>query len=550
MAGKAVAIDLGSHSVKGIAVKAGKRGLAVTRFCAAPAEAGAEALAAAGLPMKGVVSGLCGRDMTLRYSQVPPTPDWQLQNLMDLEIQDLAAQSGGALSADYNLLPTQDAEAGVDTVLLALAKDEALGRLQDEAKAGGGVIDGFVPNCIAIYNAYLRCGPVESDAVVCLCNVGHETIDIALCKGVDLLFARNLTGGGKVLDDAIAAAFNVSERKAESLKRDLLDLDPASRGRYASGQAEKVTMAAGGAASAIVAGIQSSLAFCKAQTKIADLKLDKVLLCGGSSRLRGLRGMLRESLRCPVEAFDPFANLDLSALSPQDQEQLDAMRCEAVVALGLAAGRCDDSLYSLEILPEAVRKKQRFTQRTVYNIAAVAIALLLLLLQVKQSGKDLEAAELNLLQVKRQKTRAETTDKQARELVEQNTVDAVLVDYLSTEAVPLHGLLRTLRAIDRHLPPQLWITRLDVGSKGSSGAAKKAQPITFVVNGKALGGVDVNDVYLKFSSELKADSSMPTGSVVSKPANKTQLPEGMLQYEISVDFQAPPPPKPAAGGPK
>ena len=26
--------------------------------------------------------------MTLRYSQVPPTPDWQLRNLMDLEIQD------------------------------------------------------------------------------------------------------------------------------------------------------------------------------------------------------------------------------------------------------------------------------------------------------------------------------------------------------------------------------------------------------------------------------------------------------------------------------
>ena len=80
--------------------------------------------------------------------------------------------------------------------------------------------------------------------------------------------------------------------------------------------------------------------------------------------MRGLRGLLRENLRCPVEIFDPFANLDLSALSPDDAEQLQQMRYEAVVALGLAVGMIDDTLYSLEILPEAVRKKQRFQQRS------------------------------------------------------------------------------------------------------------------------------------------------------------------------------------------
>jgi Tfp pilus assembly PilM family ATPase len=257
MANRAVAIDLGSHGGRAIAVKATKHGLAVTRFVSAPAAEAADVLHSSGLSLQGVICGLAGRDMTLRYSQVPPTPDWQLKNLMDLEIQDLAAQSGGALSADYNLLPTQDPEAGVDTVLLALAKDEALQRLQQLAKAAGGTCGGFVPNCVALYNAYLKCGPVEPDTVVCLANIGHETIDIALVKGQDLLFARNLSGGGKVLDDAIAAAFNVSARKAESLKHELLDLDPQSRGRFASGQAEKVTMAAGGAAPVITAGIQS-----------------------------------------------------------------------------------------------------------------------------------------------------------------------------------------------------------------------------------------------------------------------------------------------------
>lgn len=535
MAGKAVAIDLGSHSVKAIAVKAGKHGLQITRFAAVPAEEGAAGLG--GMPLKGAVSGLCGRDMTLRYSQVPPTPDWQLQNLMDLEIQDLAAQSGGALSADYNLLPTQDEEAAVDTVLLALAKDEGLTRLQDEVKAAGGSIDGFVPNCIAIYNAYLKCGPVEPDAVVCVANIGHETIDIALCKGTDLLFARNLTGGGKVLDDAIAAAFNVSERKAESLKRDLLDLDPQSRGRYASGQAEKVTMAAGGAASAIVAGIQSSLAFCKAQTKNPSLALDKVLLCGGSARLRGLRGMLREALRCPVENFDPFANLDLSALPDAEAEQLTAMRSEAVVALGLAAGRCDDSLYALEILPEAVRKKKRFAERTVFNIAAVVIAVALLGFQVKQSGAALEQADANLRVVTRQRRNAEDTDGKAQALVEQNQRDRMLVEHLSGQALPLHGLLRTLRAIGDHLPPQLWITKIDVGGKNAGAVQKKQSLVTVTMAGKELGGADVGDVYVQFSAAMKKDPRLPRDAVTSRDVRRSQASSGSsIEQEVVVDF--------------
>ena len=71
---------------------------------------------------------------------------------------------------------------------------------------------------------------------------------------------------------------------------------------------------------------------------LKDLRIDKVLICGGGARLRGLRGLLRENLRCPVELFDPFANLDLSALSGDDAEQLQQMRHEAVIALGLAVG--------------------------------------------------------------------------------------------------------------------------------------------------------------------------------------------------------------------
>jgi type IV pilus assembly protein PilM len=537
MATKATAVDLGSHSSKILVAQVGKHGVKLLRFAGLPRSEGpgGASLQDAGIPLTGSVCGLAGRDMTLRYSQVPPTPDWQLRNLMDLEIQDLAQQSGGALSADFNLLPSQDPEAGVDTVLLALAKDEALDRLQGELKAAGGSATAFVPNCVALYNAYLKCGPVEADSVACLVNVGHQTIDLAIVKGTDLLFARNLSSGTKVLDDAIAGAFNVSERKAEAMKKDVLDLDPQSRGRYASGQAEKVTLAATAAAGSISAAIQSSLSFCKAQTKIADLRLDRVLLAGGGSRLRGIRGFLRESLRCPVELFDPFANLDLQALPPADAEQLQAMRHEAVVALGLAVGRLDDTLYSLEILPEAVRKKQRFQQRTIWNIAAGAVVVGVLALQVTHGRTAVAAAGDATLQMRKRITTVNTTNNAAVELIEANTKDRALVEHLGAQALAQHGVLRVQRAITAKLPEQLWIEKIEVVQGSGVGARKKPQ-LVIEGAGKELNGAQVTRLVVEFSQALKDHPEMAglVPAVTPIPARDAQ--DKTERFKITIDL--------------
>lgn len=536
MASKATAVDIGSHSAKVLVAQVGKHGVSVLRFAGLPSAEGNVSLAEAGIPLKDATCGLAGRDMTLRYSQVPPTPDWQLRNLMDLEIQDLAQQSGGALSADYNLLPIED-ESGSDTVLLALAKDEALERLQGEVAGGGGAVTAYVPNCTALYNAYLKCGPVDADAVVALVNIGHETIDLAIVKGTDLLFARNLTSGTKVLDEAIASNFNVSARKAEVLKKDLLDLDPASRGNYQSGQAEKVTMAAASAATSIPAAINSSLSFCKAQTKISDLRLDKVLVCGGGARMRGLRGLLRENLRCPVEMFDPFANVDLSQLPPDDAEQLEQMRHEAAVALGLAVGRLDDTLYSLEILPEAVRKKQRFQQRTIFNILAGVVVAGVFGLQYVNNQDKSQAQQVYVDGMRRMVSSVSRTHEDALGLIEQNEVDEALVQTLRQRALPLHGVLRVQRAITKHLQPQLWVEKLEVGAKRGRPGADALATVTVEVAAKELNGVDPSRVISDFYDSFRSDPLIK--DLLVPDMKERPSPDSAKRVVFTVELEAP-----------
>ncbi|MEY4773166.1 MAG: hypothetical protein RIT40_201, partial [Planctomycetota bacterium] len=49
--------------------------------------------------------GVTGREVNVRYTQVPRVPDWQLRNLMRFEVEEIGEQSGSGLASDFNLLP-------------------------------------------------------------------------------------------------------------------------------------------------------------------------------------------------------------------------------------------------------------------------------------------------------------------------------------------------------------------------------------------------------------------------------------------------------------
>ena len=80
-------------------------------------------------------------------------------------------------------------------------------------------------------------------------------------------------------------------------------------------------------------------------------------------------------------------SVDTSALPDDDVAALERYRAEAVVVLGLAAGRIDNSLYQLEILPESVKRRRRFVEQTVWNIGAalIGVALLVLIASVQRA---------------------------------------------------------------------------------------------------------------------------------------------------------------------
>jgi Tfp pilus assembly PilM family ATPase/Tfp pilus assembly protein PilN len=399
--------------------------------------------------------GLTGRDVNVRYTRVPRVPDWQLRKLMRFEVEEVGGQSGSEVASDFNVLPNLPEVEGEDVVILAMAREALLEDHLAGLKSVGGTLDAYTPLSIALYNAWLRFGAIHDETVL-LANIGHENLDVILVRGPDLLFARNLSGGGSLFDAAIAERFGVSPLKAEEIKKEHATLE--TLGAWKDANQEKASRACQVAAGQLLSLLQSTVAFCKSQVKLQGLRVDRVLLCGGGALLKGLPKYLGNGMNVPVELFDPFQVVDLTKLAPESAELLTENRLEAVGALGLATMASDPEAYSIEILPTKVAKARQFWGGTVFLIAAGVLALGYLGWEAWRAKSQLAVVHTQVLALDAQQKRAASTDRKTRELLAESTELAARAQRLSHLAGAGEQAARVLFAAESVLPPEFWVT--------------------------------------------------------------------------------------------
>jgi Tfp pilus assembly PilM family ATPase len=165
MAALGTGVTIGSRTIRVLEVKKQKDGTwQVVKALIAPigdpaasdgkrVAEGRAALATA-QPRGRSLVGLSGKDLIIRYTQVPPVPDWRLEMLMNFEIQEVSEQSGGDVSAAYAQLGIDDATSGDNVVLVALAKNGHLTPRLDALKGAGLDVLGGCPRAVAAFWAY------------------------------------------------------------------------------------------------------------------------------------------------------------------------------------------------------------------------------------------------------------------------------------------------------------------------------------------------------------------------------------------------------------
>jgi len=434
----------------------------VSHFAAEPVEDGEAVKGWRSLEGSGKFNGACigltGRELNLRYVRVPRVPDWQLRKLMRFEVEDVGGQTGQDVASDFNLLPELPEIEGEDIVLLAMAKESLLEPHMQGLKACGGSLGSFAPNALALYNAWLRFGVIEGDTVM-VASIGARNIDVIICRGPDLIFARNLSGGSKLFDDAIAQRFGVSSSKAEEVKIQYATLTPGTR--YENSNQEKASRAIAGAAGQLQSLLQSTVLFCKSQLKIAGLKVDRIALCGGGAALDGLPAWLRSTMNVPVELFDAFRMVETGALDPESADRLDEYKLEAVTALGLATMASDSDSFSVEILPNALRRRREFWGGTAFLAAAGLLAVGYLAWNASHVGARLSEVQAQVGKLQRELKRAQATHNKTSELLEEN--ERLEAESLEFQALLGSGeqLARTLFALESSLPEDYWLSHLE-----------------------------------------------------------------------------------------
>lgn len=433
--------------------------------------------------------GISGREVNVRYTRVPAVPDWQLRNLMRFEVQEIGDQSGAEVASDFNLLPRPPEIDGEDVVLLAMSRETLLDEHQAGLSAAGGTLDAFSPASIALYNAFVRYGVVQDDTVL-VANVGHETTDVVLVRGADLLFARNLTGGSKLFDEALMQRLGMGASEAESVKIEHVDLTPGARPR--TPEAEKATRAVMGAAGQLTSLLQSAVMFCKTQVKLSGLKIDRVLICGGGAALPGLPEYLSAGMGVPVHLFDAFHVVDTSALSAEESDLLEAHELEAVVALGLATMASDSAAYSLEIVPGGIAKKREFFGGTLWLIAAGVIGLGFLGYSVKHLAAKLDKVDGVSRGLASKVKRARAIHDNTEDLVAANEELAARTLKLQGIAGSGEQIARALAFFDEGLPRDFWITRIESSFESDEelGVERREERPILVVRGSLREGVE------------------------------------------------------------
>ncbi len=523
MSARALGLDVGEQVTRWVAGRVRKGAFEIVQAGEAPTDGLAEALKAARLRGWRAVVGLTGRDMILRTTQVPPVPDWQLRELMQLEIAEVAEHAGDDLCADHGLLPGAARHGDQDFALLALVRQPLLEERVRQLQSAGVSVQAFAPNAIALHDAAVAIDGAEGTLLVV--SLDATTTDAALVEDGDLLFARNLAGGLDLFEQAVGEAFALDGARAAAACRKLA-LFPGP-GEKLAGQQGAVARALEAPLRQVVGMLQSTVLLCRTQLKATDLRLTRVLLCGPGATLPGLDGALTRALGVPVAVFDPTDGYLVG------QAAVPAGRGpDYAVATGLALMGTLPDAYKLEILTDRQRARRRFAARSVWLLAAAALVVAHLGLAFVAARADTQAAERDVAALRREvdtrKAEARAVERTAAETRELAARLAALEDVTA----PGSGVLAALDLLDAHLPPELWAASVKSTRAVEPYFARGTRRRPFVTvdgSGKEQSR-SLTDAVTQLTQALRASSQV----AAVKPRFSTDT-RGAFSWSLSID---------------
>ncbi len=322
-------LDLGSHSVKGVLIETTLRGHTVRHVAEAPlplegerparlSQAIATLLAEAHgrLAADTITVALPGAALATHPITLPFSDPKKIDATLGFEVEGQLPFDLSEAVYDYQIASATDAGASLN---VGVVKKDELGALLELLKAAkvdprivthpGLVLQGLLG---VMAHANL---PEATGEAVALVDIGHERVTLAIgTPGGAVEFARTFPGGGQALTRALAAEFKIALPEAQAWKEQY-----GAVGREVVGaEAERAEGAFLRALAPVVRELKSTL---KAFTARNKRTVTRLVLSGGTARLKGLPERLGQDLGLAVERLELPAEV-VTAAGPLAGPQL------------------------------------------------------------------------------------------------------------------------------------------------------------------------------------------------------------------------------------
>ncbi|HSN04639.1 MAG TPA: type IV pilus assembly protein PilM [Nitrospira sp.] len=270
-----------------------------------------------------VAVSISGHAVIVKKISLPPMPDEELEGQVKLAAEQYIPFDINEVNIDFHVLPSAEESEEMSVILVAAKKDK-INELTELVKGAGLLPMIMDVDAFAIENMHAINYPMGRDETTALVNVGASVMNVNIIRGGVSLFTRDIPLGGNRYTEAIQREMGMSYEEAEEAKKG------QDAGHAGAGSIEHVMDSVNGE---VASEIARTVDYFK--TAAPDVGLDRVLVCGGVARTKGLVQQLGDHMHTPVELANPFGEIDTTAGSI-DQDELAAMAPLASVAVGLA----------------------------------------------------------------------------------------------------------------------------------------------------------------------------------------------------------------------
>ncbi len=341
-----------------------------------------QVIAESGASVPAAVVSIAGQASVLvRTLEVPRMNPTELKEHMQWEINRNIPFAESTVVSDFKPLADEDPSSTNMDVVMAISPQSAIDTVIACVKKAGRTAAAIDVEPLSIARSMVQSyDDAFSGQTICVVEMGHKTTSINIYRNGKLLMPRQIPVGGEMFTKAISDEYQISASEAEAMKLSEANIpanaatslvapdpfggatqsfqpynpfsdDPTAApapNPFADGPEDlaPVVVPEVNATPAVSGDVRLFNAFAPVLEEfVAEVRrsidyyrsrggdIDRIILAGGASKLKGLSAFLKESLGLECDEYDPMRRLNITAkkIAPGFLEE---HRQDFVVAVG------------------------------------------------------------------------------------------------------------------------------------------------------------------------------------------------------------------------